>query len=146
MKASAHELIRRHHAIPTRRIAQLCTCLLHSKTTVGCQRNPCAIDFREVRLSIWKSTSYAEPVQPCDGSWNEKHKSPLCTSTRESVCIPSSRDLRRRDQQTIAILHRWLLQSFKEVRTERELAWKSAPSLTTAFWTFRPEMLLAISE
>ena len=57
---------------------------------------------------------------------NEKHESPLCTSTRESVCIPF-RDIHGGEtKQTIAfILHRWFVQSFKEVRAERELAWKS---------------------
>ena len=61
----------------------------------------------------------------CDGSLNEKRKSPLCISSRESVCIPSSR---RSEQSQFC--------TDKEVRTDRELVWKSTPSLTTAFSVF----------
>ena len=92
VKAPAHEPIRRHHAVPTRRIAQLCTCLLHRKTTVGCKRNPCAIDSKRGSEQLTFSQSSNATA------FDEKHESPLCTSARESVCIPSSRDPRRRDQ------------------------------------------------
>ena len=88
-----------------RKIAPLCT-LLHSKTT-----------------------TYAEPVQPCDGFEREARES----VTRENVCNFFERTRGGEIKRTIANLHRWLVQSFKEVKIERELAWKSAPSLTTAF-------------
>ena len=59
------------------------------------------------------------------------------------------RDSRRRDQAIHLIVASMVcVQSFKEVKAERELACPDstrslAPPLTTAFWTSRPEIFIA---
>ena len=76
---------------------------------------------------------------------NEKHESPLCTSTRESVCTLFSRDHEAKTKQSIISMfrHRWFVQSFKEVGAERGINRKSCATTDSSFRTSRPEIFFA---
>ena len=131
-------------AVTSRRITELCTCLLHSKTMWAASETLAQLIPREVRLCLEVNNLTLSQLSHATVLEREARESVMYQHTR--VCTPFPRDPQSRDQQSIASMfrHRWFVQSFKEVRAECGIN-SVAPPLTATPLDQRSS-LLAISE